>query len=215
MNPLPSALHSNLMALSPLILLAGSAVVVMLAAAFYRHPRPVMMLTLAGLVLSFASLFLSQGVGSRQVTALLVLDHYALFFIGLIVAATFVVAVLCYRYFGGDESRHEALYILLLLAALGGGVLVASSHFASFLPGSGTAQHFAVCIDRLSAIHGAASRSGDQIPDPGWFFIRHSFCLAWRWSMRSSGRCSSRKSATMLAAPDRGAGALLDWPGSR
>ena len=70
-----------------------------------------------------------------QVTALLVLDHYALFFIGLIVVATFVVAVLCYRYFGGDESRHEALYILLLLAALGGGVLVASSHFASFLLG--------------------------------------------------------------------------------
>ena len=135
MNLVPSALHSDLMVLSPLILLAGSAVVVMLAAAFYRHPRPVMMLTLAGLVLSFASLFLSQGVGSRQVTALLVLDHYALFFIGLIVAATFVVAVLCYRYFGGDESRHEALYILLLLAALGGAVLVASSHFASFLLG--------------------------------------------------------------------------------
>ncbi|SHL84728.1 NADH dehydrogenase subunit N [Nitrosospira sp. Nsp11] len=135
MNTPPFALHSNLMVLSPLILLAGSAVVVMLAAAFYRHPRPVMMLTLAGLVLSFASLFLSQGAGSPQVTALLVLDHYALFFIGLIVAATFVVVVLCYRYFGGDESRHEALYILLLLAALGGGVLVASSHFASFLLG--------------------------------------------------------------------------------
>jgi len=93
------------------------------------------MLTLAGLILSFASLFLPQGIGSRQVTALLVLDHYALFFIGLIVTATFVVAVLCYRYFGGDESRHEALYILLPLAALGGGVLVASSHFASFLLG--------------------------------------------------------------------------------
>jgi NADH-quinone oxidoreductase subunit N len=135
MNPVPSALHSNLLALSPLILLAGSAVVVMLAAAFYRHPRPVIMLTLAGLILSFASLFLPQGIVSRQATALLVLDHYALFFIGLIVTATFVVAVLCYRYFGGDESRHEALYILLLLAALGAAVLVASSHFASFLLG--------------------------------------------------------------------------------
>jgi NADH-quinone oxidoreductase subunit N len=143
MNPMPSALHSDslhfdLAALSPLILLAAAAVVVMLAAAFYRHPRPVMILTLAGLVLSFTALFLPPGIAgiaSPQVTALLVLDHYALFFIGLIVVATFVVAVLCYRYFGGDESRHEALYILLLLAALGGGVLVASSHFASFLLG--------------------------------------------------------------------------------
>ncbi|MCC2680874.1 MAG: dehydrogenase subunit [Nitrosospira multiformis] len=140
MNPMSSALdsdslHFDLVALSPLILLAAAAIVVMLAAAFYRHPRPVMMLTLAGLVLSIASLFLPQGIASPQVTALLILDHYALFFIGLIVVATFVVAVLCYRYFGGDESRHEALYILLLLAALGGGVLVASSHFASFLLG--------------------------------------------------------------------------------
>ncbi len=109
MNPLSSALHSHLMALSALILLAAAAVVAMLAAAFYRHPRPVMILTLAGLILSFASLFLPQGIGSRQVTALLVLDHYALCFIGLIVVATFVVAVLCYRYFGGDESRHEHL----------------------------------------------------------------------------------------------------------
>ncbi|MDE2367278.1 MAG: NADH-quinone oxidoreductase subunit N, partial [Betaproteobacteria bacterium] len=60
MNPVHSALrsdslHSDLVALSPLVLLAATAVVVMLAAAFYRHPRPVMMLTLAGLVLSFAS----------------------------------------------------------------------------------------------------------------------------------------------------------------
>ena len=143
---MPSALHSDslhldLAVLSPLILLAAAAVVVMLAAAFYRHPRPVMILTLAGLVVSFTALFLPflpqgiAGTASPQVTTLLVLDHYALFFIGLIVVATFVVAVLCYRYFGGGESRHEALYILLLLAALGGGVLVASSHFASFLLG--------------------------------------------------------------------------------
>jgi len=76
MNPPPSALHPDFMALSPLILLSGSAIVVMLAAAFCRHPRPVMMLTLAGLVLSFASLFLPQGIGSRQITALLILDTY-------------------------------------------------------------------------------------------------------------------------------------------
>jgi NADH-quinone oxidoreductase subunit N len=50
-------------------------------------------------------------------------------------AATFAVAVHCYGYFGGRNSRHETVYILLLLAALGSAVLVASSHFASFLLG--------------------------------------------------------------------------------
>ncbi|MGH8684341.1 MAG: NADH-quinone oxidoreductase subunit N, partial [Nitrosospira sp.] len=127
--------HSDLMALLPLITVGGSAVVVMLAAAFYRRPRPVMALTLLGLIISLAALPLAADFGPRQITPLLIVDNYALFYMGLVFAATFVVTVLCYRYFGGRESRHESLYILLLLAALGGAVLVASSHFASFLLG--------------------------------------------------------------------------------
>ncbi|MGH8763117.1 MAG: NADH-quinone oxidoreductase subunit N [Nitrosospira sp.] len=127
--------HSDFMALLPLIIIAGGAVVVMLAAAFYRRPRPVMALTLFGLILSLAALLPAADFGPRQITPLLMVDRYALFYMALVFAATFVVTVLCYRYFGGDESRHESLYILLLLAALGSGVLVASSHFASFLLG--------------------------------------------------------------------------------
>lgn len=127
--------RSDLMALLPLIIIAAGAVVVMLAAAFYRRPRPVMVLTLLGLIISFVALFSAAALGPRQVTPLLIMDNYALFYMGLVFAATFVVTVLCYRYFGGRKSRHEALYILLLLAALGGAILVASSHFASFLLG--------------------------------------------------------------------------------
>jgi NADH-quinone oxidoreductase subunit N len=127
--------HSDLLVLLPLIIVAASAVSAMLAAAFYRRTQPVMVLSLLGLIISFAVLPLAASVGARQVTPLLIMDNYALFYMGLIFVATVVVTVLCYRYFGGDESRHEALYILLLLAALGGGVIVASSHFASLLLG--------------------------------------------------------------------------------
>ncbi|SCX80982.1 NADH-quinone oxidoreductase subunit N [Nitrosospira sp. Nsp13] len=128
-------IRSDLMALLPLIIVAANAVLVMLVAAFYRRPQPVIALTLLGLILSFAALPLAADFEPRQITPLLIVDSYALFYMGLVLAATFVVTVLCYRYFGGRESRHEALYILLLLAALGGVVLVASSHFASFLLG--------------------------------------------------------------------------------
>ncbi|MEP7073399.1 MAG: NADH-quinone oxidoreductase subunit N [Nitrosospira sp.] len=127
--------HSDMMVLLPLIIVAATAVAVMLAAAFYRRSQLVMVLTLLGLIISFAALLLAASFGPRQVTPLLIVDNYALFYMGLIFAATFVVTVLCYRYFGGRESHHEALYILLLLAALGGAVLVASSHFASLLLG--------------------------------------------------------------------------------
>jgi len=45
------------------------------------------------------------------------------------------VALLAYSYLERRESRPEEFYLLLLLATLGSGVLVASSHFASFFLG--------------------------------------------------------------------------------
>lgn len=126
---------ADLIALLPLIVIATSVIVVMLAAAFYHHQQLAMGLTLLGLLLSCAALLLAADVGPRQVTPLLLVDHYALYYMGLVFAATFVVTVLCHAYFGSRESGTGALYILLLLAALGGAVLAASNHFASFLLG--------------------------------------------------------------------------------
>ena len=126
---------ADLIALLPLIAIAASVVVVMLAAAVYRHRQLAMGLTLLGLLLSCAALPLAADAGPRQITPLLLVDHYALYYMGLVFAATFVVTVLCHAYFNGREGGTGALYILLLLAALGSAVLAASNHFASFLLG--------------------------------------------------------------------------------
>ena len=71
----------------------------------------------------------------RQVTSLLLIDPYALFYLGLIIASAAAVAVLSYQYFAKHEGQREELYLLLLLATLGCGVLVTSIHFVSFLLG--------------------------------------------------------------------------------
>jgi len=89
-------------------------------------------LTLAGLAAGFGSIFF---VPMRQVTALLVIDRYALFFFGLILAASFAVALLAYGYLEKREGNKEEFYILLLVATLGAMVLAASSHFASLFLG--------------------------------------------------------------------------------
>ena len=125
----------DISALLPLIVLAATAVVVMLLIAFYRCHILSAILTLLGITASLATLINAYPILPRQITTLLLLDHYAFFYICLILAASFVVVVLSYGYFKKREGNHEEFYILLLLAILGSAVLIASNHFASLFLG--------------------------------------------------------------------------------
>ena len=123
---------NDVLALLPLELVAATSVVVMVAAAIRRNHALALGITLAGLAAAFCSVFF---VDPRQVTALLSMDSYALFFMGLIVAASFAVALLAYAYLAQRKGNDEEFYILLLVATLGGMVLSASTHFTSFFLG--------------------------------------------------------------------------------
>ncbi len=126
---------ADILALLPLILIAATSIVVMLGIACKRSRPLAMGLTLAGLAAAFISLFAAAPLAPRQVTSLLVVDRYALFYIGLIIVSAAVVAVFSYQYFEKQDGQKEELYFLLLIATLGCAVLVASSHFVSFLLG--------------------------------------------------------------------------------
>lgn len=126
---------ADILALLPLLLIAGTSVVVMLTIAAKRNHALVAGLTLIGLSAAFASIWAAVPLVPRQVTSLLLVDRYALFYIGLITASAAAVAVLSYPYFEHRDVHREELYLLLLFATLGCAVLVASSHFVSFLLG--------------------------------------------------------------------------------
>ncbi|MGQ0698954.1 MAG: NADH-quinone oxidoreductase subunit NuoN [Panacagrimonas sp.] len=70
-----------------------------------------------------------------EVTPLLVIDNYALFYFGIIIVCTLACATLCQGYMEGYHGNKEEMYLLLALASLGGMVLVASRHFASLFIG--------------------------------------------------------------------------------
>ena len=125
----------GLVAILPLLLLSGTAVALMLIITIHRSHRLALGFTLLGLAVSFASLWIAAEVVPRQVTPLLTLDHYALFYFGMIIAATIAVAGLAYGYLEQHAVEKEEFYILLLTAALGAAVLAASSHFVSFFLG--------------------------------------------------------------------------------
>lgn len=126
---------TDLFTILPLLILGGASVVVMVGIAVRRSHAVTLALTLIGLAAAFASLFWIAPDAPRQVSSLLIVDKYALFYMGLVIAATFAVALLCYGYFGRQEGDPEELYVLLLIAALGSAVLVCASHFMSFFLG--------------------------------------------------------------------------------
>lgn len=126
---------ADVVALLPLMVIGAAAVTIMLQAAFYRHHLATVVLTLLGLALSLASLLPASRYLPRPVTSLLILDRFALFYVGLILAACVGVTLLSYGYLKIRTGEHEEFYALLLLATLGAMVLVTSSHFVSFFLG--------------------------------------------------------------------------------
>jgi NADH-quinone oxidoreductase subunit N len=126
---------SALVALLPLLVLAGTAVVLLVVIAFYRHHTLTTALALAGLVLALLAILPASTVAPQQVTALLVIDGYALFYVGLLVVAALVVTVLSHGYLVRQPGLGEEYGVLLVLATLGSVVLAASTHFASFFLG--------------------------------------------------------------------------------
>lgn len=124
-----------MIAMLPLIVLAGTAVVVMLAIAVRRNHALTAVLTLLGLAGAFASLWPAGERMPVYVTRLLLTDSYAIFYQGLIIAAAFIAALLCYGYFERHAIDRDELYVLLLIATLGSAVLTSATHFVSFFLG--------------------------------------------------------------------------------
>jgi len=126
----------DLVLLSPLLILSGTAVVVMLVAAFWRSHGLAAALTFAGLATALVSTALVWPDAPRPIAPLLVVDRYALFYTGLILAAALAVVPLSHSYLADRENtRREEYYLLLLLATAGAVVLASSVHFASFFLG--------------------------------------------------------------------------------
>ena len=130
---------SDFLALSPLLIVTATAVAAMLGIAVRRNHAATAALTMIGLAAALASTWAAATAAPRAITtgslSILVIDHYALFYIGLIVAAALVVTMLSYDYFRKRSGPSEEYYILLTLATAGSAVLVASNHLVTLFLG--------------------------------------------------------------------------------
>lgn len=125
--------HPQVLVLGPLLLVAVAAAVELVLISFWRSRRAAAIVAFVGLLLAFAALFVAAPYVPRSASSLLVVDRYALFFIGLVLVAGMATVVLSYGYLRENESGE--IYVLVLLATAGAGVLAASDHFVSFFLG--------------------------------------------------------------------------------
>lgn len=129
---------ADLLALSPILVLGGLSIAVMLTIAVRRDHATIAVVSILSCLATLATLPLAASVAPRAVTGLLIVDRYALFYMGLQLVSTPVVMALSYDYLRMHFQEHEEFeeyYLLLLLATFGGLVMVASGHFVSFFLG--------------------------------------------------------------------------------
>ncbi|MBC5992051.1 NADH-quinone oxidoreductase subunit N [Pontibacter cellulosilyticus] len=121
--------------LMPLLILVMGSLITMLVIAVKRYHKIIYIITMLSLIAAFASLF-EIGIGEPyHISPLFIVDGFAIFYIGLILLSSLVVAMLSYAYFEQREERKEEYYILHILATLGACVMVISKHFGALFLG--------------------------------------------------------------------------------
>ena len=129
---------ADLIPLLPLLVVTGTAVLLMAAIGIRRQYRLAVTITVSGLLLAAAVavwMLFNGEQGGQQVTPLLIIDQYSLFFTVVCCASAMFIALLSYSYLDQLPDQREEYFLLLCVATVGAVALVSSNHFVSTLLG--------------------------------------------------------------------------------
>jgi len=119
----------EIIAILPMILITASAVVMMMVISVRRSHLLICTIACAGILIALFSSFAVIPLLPLQVTPLLIMDQYSLFFIDLILLTALAITVFSYPYFRNLSDAKDEFYLLLIIAVLGSMVMVSSNHF--------------------------------------------------------------------------------------
>ena len=129
----------HFIALAPLLITSLTIIVVMLAIAWRRNHSQTFLISVAGLNLALLSILPALKVAPLAATPLLQIDAFACLYMAMILVATLACVTLAHAYLGdggsGYPGNREELYLLILMAAAGGLVLVSAQHLAGLFIG--------------------------------------------------------------------------------
>ena len=125
----------QLIALLPLLIVGLTVVVVMLSIAWRRDHLTSAALTVFGFIVALASLVFASELVPMDVTALVHVDGYAIFYSALVLIAGIGTAAYAYHWLEGYTDNKEEFYLLLSIAVAGGVLLSMANHLASLFIG--------------------------------------------------------------------------------
>ena len=126
---------ADLIPLLPLLITTGTVVVSMTVIGIKRDYGLTVAITIAGLLLAALSAAYLMPSTNLQVTPLMVVDQYSLFFTVVTCATAMFIAILSYPYLANLDDHKEEYYLLLTIATIGAIVMVSSNHFVSTILG--------------------------------------------------------------------------------
>lgn len=125
----------QLIALLPLLIVGLTVVIVMLSIAWRRNHLLTATLSILGLTIALLSLGCAGQNGAMDVTPLIRVDGYTLFYSGLVLLASLATSVFAYSWLSGYRDNKEEFYLLVLIATLGGILLSGANHLAALFLG--------------------------------------------------------------------------------
>ncbi len=130
-----TTISQQLIALSPLLIAGLTVVVVMLSIAWRRSHFFNATLAVIGLNLALFSVYFVAQNGPLDVTPLLRVDGYAMFYTALVVVASLATCTFSYPWLSGYPDNREEFYLLVLIAAMGGILLACANHLVALFLG--------------------------------------------------------------------------------
>lgn len=125
----------QLIALSPLLIVGLLVVIVMLSIAWRRHHLLNAILTIAGFIIALLACCLIGDKLPLEVTPLIYVDKYSLFYSALILLAGIGTAIYAYGWLTRYPDNKEEFYLLLSIAVAGGILLAMANHLATLFIG--------------------------------------------------------------------------------
>lgn len=126
----------QLITLLPLLILGLTVVVMMLCIAWRRKHFINFMLTTLGLSMAMLSLWYVVRNSPLDVTPLIRVDGFAIFYTGLVLMVSLATSTIAYAWLTGYSGNRDEFYLLLLIATIGGIILAYANHLTTLFLGA-------------------------------------------------------------------------------